>query len=148
MLDLSFCAMKPGSPIWAEIEVSLRFALAAVMFLLVAAQFVRESSQMYKGMKQWQLGRLMKLFAREGLLYFLAYVYISSFLFQQRSRSIPVVQHPLFHSHQHPGSRGRPPPLPVWILEYAPVITLTPRFILSLRALHACGLRGGVDCAI
>jgi len=72
VLDFSFCAMNPSSPIWAEIEDSLQFALAAVMFLLVAAQFVRQSFQMYKRMKQWRLGRLMNLFAREGLLYFLA----------------------------------------------------------------------------
>ena len=30
----------------------------------------------------------------------------------------------------------------MWIFEYVPVITLTPRFILSLRALYARGLRG------
>lgn len=78
VLHFSFCAERPGSSIWAAVNDSLEFTLAAVMFLLVAARFLRESFQMYKITRRWQPGRYTKLFAREGMLYFLAYVLTSS----------------------------------------------------------------------
>lgn len=82
VLDFSFCVAPLGSPIWADVNDSFEFALAAVMFLLVAAKFIRHSYHMYKMTKQQQFSRYVSLLAREGMLYFLAYVHILSFLFQ------------------------------------------------------------------
>ena len=53
---------------------SLQFALASALCLLVAVRFLWNSYQMYKVTKQWEPGPYMNLFAREGALYFLAYV--------------------------------------------------------------------------
>ncbi|KAF8452684.1 hypothetical protein L210DRAFT_3519364 [Boletus edulis BED1] len=77
---------------------------------------------MYTVTKQWQLNRYMNLFAREGILYFLAVflnVLINLLFFAAK---VPL-----------PGWGA----LPVGILENVPVFALTPRFILSLRALYA-----------
>ena len=45
---------------------------------------------MYKIARRWQLGRYMNLFAREGMLYFLAYVHISSFLLKGVNRQLSL----------------------------------------------------------
>jgi hypothetical protein len=81
VLDFSFCVIESGSPIWAVVNDSLQFAVAVVICLLVAAQFIRQSFQLYKSTHQWQLNGYVNLFARKGMLYFLAYVHIPSILF-------------------------------------------------------------------
>ena len=82
VLDFSFCVIESGSPIWAVVNDSLQFAVATVICLLVAAQFIRQSLQLYKMTNRWQLDGYVNLFAKEGVVYFLAYVHIPSFLFQ------------------------------------------------------------------
>ncbi|KAF8558597.1 hypothetical protein OG21DRAFT_1077516 [Imleria badia] len=81
VLDFSFCTFDfgPGTPIWVEVRDSLQLAIAAVMCLLVIAKFILHTFQMDKITKQWQFGHYLDLFAREGMLYFLAFVHISSF---------------------------------------------------------------------
>lgn len=79
VLDWTYCTMEETSPTWVEVYAGLQVVLAAVMCLLVAIKFIRDSFQMYKVTKQWQPGCYMELFAREGMLYFLAYVRISTF---------------------------------------------------------------------
>ncbi|KAF8128540.1 hypothetical protein EV363DRAFT_1221139 [Boletus edulis] len=123
VLDFSFCVTDDGGfPILAEVTDILQFVLSATLCLLVAAQFIRQALQMYTVTKQWQLNRYMNLFAREGILYFLAVflnVLINLLFFAAK---VPL-----------PGWGA----LPVGILENVPVFALTPRFILSLRALYA-----------
>ncbi|KAF8452681.1 hypothetical protein L210DRAFT_3519359, partial [Boletus edulis BED1] len=85
----------------------------------------------YTVTKQGQFNRYLNLFAREGILYFLA-VFLNALinlLFFAAKVPLPVW-----------GA------LPVGILENVPVFTLTPRFILSLRALYAREGQGrGID---
>ena len=79
VLDASFCMLQASSPlaIWAEIAIDIvRITLGALMCLLVAIQFVRQSLQMYRVTKQFELSRYMNLLVREGMFYFLAYVHI------------------------------------------------------------------------
>ena len=143
VLDFSFCVAESGPAIWAVINDSLQFTLAAVMCLLVTTQFVRQSFQLHKVAKRWQLNGYVNLFAREGMLYFLAYVHISTLLFQPvHSRLIYCDCSTLLFGLVNVLVLGGNVPttgwraLPIGILEYVPVFTLTPRFILSMRALY------------
>ena len=67
--------MQYGSPIWSEITDSAQLALGVLMCLLVAIQFIKQSLQMYKATKQFRVNHYMTLLAREGMVYFLAYVH-------------------------------------------------------------------------
>ncbi|KAN0094506.1 hypothetical protein V8E55_002793 [Tylopilus felleus] len=110
VLDFSFCVVPLGSPTLVDVSDGLGFSLAAVMFLLVVAKFLRHSFQM------------------EGVLYFLATLLfgLTNVLFVLRKISATGWQ-----------------VIPIAIVEYVPVFTLTPRFILSVRALYARDLQGG-----
>ena len=86
--DFAFCGQVEGSPLLETTYIALQVVLAAILSLLVAIKFTRGSFKMYKLTKRWQSGRYMKLFVREGLLYFLGYVYISFLLFQPVTRRL------------------------------------------------------------
>ena len=60
--------------IWVEIMYSVQITLGALMCLLLAIQFIRESLQMYGATKRFRLNRYMNLLAREGVVYFFTYV--------------------------------------------------------------------------
>ena len=80
VLHLSYCEVTSYVPaIWSEITDISQLALGVLMCLLVAIQFVTQSLQMYKATKRFQLSRYMNLLVREGMIYFLAYVYSLSF---------------------------------------------------------------------
>lgn len=80
--DLSFCCYFSTLYNWAEDTIILQLVPGAVTCILVVIQFVRQSLQMYRATKQWQLNQYMNLLFREGILYFL--MYVVSFL-----RSLP-----------------------------------------------------------
>ena len=46
--------------------------------MLAIFQFLRQSFHMYRATKQWQLNRYMGLLVKQGILYFIAYVPVSS----------------------------------------------------------------------
>ena len=75
----SFCVLQLelGSAIWPEVLGAIQITLGALMTLLVAIQFIKQSLQMYRVTKQFELNRYMNLLAREGMFYFLAYVHVS-----------------------------------------------------------------------
>ena len=82
MLEFSFCVLQDYSTIWALFVASGQVILGALMCLLIIIKFIVESLQMYKARKRYrfQLGRYTNLLVREGMIYYLAYVYVSSFL--------------------------------------------------------------------
>ena len=77
VLDFSFCVPQYGFPILTEALGAAQITLGALMCLLVAIQFVRQSLQMYKVARRFELNRYMNLLTREGMFYFLAYVHVS-----------------------------------------------------------------------
>ena len=77
VLDFSFCVAQPFPGTWAEIVDSVQIALGALMCLLVAVHFVKESLQMYRATKRFQLSHYTNHLVREGMLYFLMYVHPS-----------------------------------------------------------------------
>ena len=80
LLDFSFCVGQTSSPIWTLVVDSIGIALGALMCLLVVIRFIREALQTYKATKHFRLNRYMNLLVRESMIYFLVYVYVSSFL--------------------------------------------------------------------
>ncbi|KAF8452704.1 hypothetical protein L210DRAFT_3639181 [Boletus edulis BED1] len=129
VLDFSFCATDYlASPVLANVVDSVPIPLAVTMCLLVTAQFIRQSLQMYKATKQWQLSRYMNLFVKEGMLYFLAILLFAVCDLLFYVANIPPT-----------GWQG----LLLVPMEWVPMITLSPRCILSVLALYERDSRGG-----
>ena len=77
ILDFSFCTPQPISLIWTNIATILGIVHGGVMCILTIVQFVRQSLQMYRVTRRWQLSQYMSLLVKQGILYFLAYVPVS-----------------------------------------------------------------------
>ena len=76
VLDYSVCKLRSGTPLWVVDVIDIvQITLGALMCLLVLVRFVRHSYQMYRATKRFELSRYMNLLARDGLVYFLAYVH-------------------------------------------------------------------------
>ena len=78
-LEFSLCMVQPAVPIWTQVVAIFRITRGAAMCILVIAQSVRQSVQMYRVTKQWQVNQYMSLLIQQGNLYFFAYVLVSSF---------------------------------------------------------------------
>jgi hypothetical protein len=78
ILDFSFCVVEPTAQIWTKVATILQITHATAVCILALVQFVRQSLQMYRVTKQWQINQYIGLLVREGILYFLVYVPISS----------------------------------------------------------------------
>ena len=78
ILDFSFCVVEPTSVIWTKAATISEITHATAMCMLALVQFVKQSLQMYRATKQWQINRYMGLLVRQGILYFVVYVPISS----------------------------------------------------------------------
>ena len=71
--------VQPIPVIWMTVAAILGITHSAVVCTFVIVQFVRQSVQMYRVTKQWQLNRYMTLLVQQGIFYFFAYVPLSSF---------------------------------------------------------------------
>ena len=71
---------KPTSlqVIWAKVANILQIAHAAVVCILGVVQFLRQSFQMYRVTKRWQINRYMSLLVKQGIIYIFVYVPVSS----------------------------------------------------------------------
>lgn len=77
MLNYSFCVFGSVSTIEDEVLDAVQIAFSTLMCFLVTIRFIKESLQMYKVTKQFEVNRYMKQIARDGMVYFLAYVHVS-----------------------------------------------------------------------
>ena len=77
VMNFSLCdASIPVMPsVHAEIP---RFILGATLLILAVTQTFKESVNMYRATQQWQPNRYLKRLARDGIIYFLVYVSVSS----------------------------------------------------------------------
>jgi len=134
VLDLSFCSGGPLSPSWKKVSSITQLIHAAVMCMLVIIQFIRQSVQMYKATKQWRLNQFVNLLVMEGVLYFFAILAWNLVNALYAWGVITVA-----------GQQA----IPITLLEFVPISTLTPRFILNMRELYARNVRGergsGID---
>ena len=74
LIYIAVCNVVPTIQRWTIAPTVVKLAPSTVMCILVAAQFVRDSLQMYQATRTWQLNRYMNLLVRDGFLYFLVYV--------------------------------------------------------------------------
>ena len=149
----SICAVDASALIWTDVNAIFQAVHAAVVCIFAIVRFVQQSLQTYRLTKQWQLNRYLRLLVRQGILYFLSYV------FPLRSTTtmyilLPTFLHSilLFSIFDVLGllgnfSAGWQADL-FFILGYVPVYTLSPRFILSIRDLYARDVRGKHDSEI
>ena len=76
--DVSFCVVQPHTLIWTKVAGIVQSILSGTMCILAIIQSMRESFQMYRVTKQWQLNRYMRVMTEQGILYFFACVCIHS----------------------------------------------------------------------
>jgi len=122
VLDFSFCKIADSSVVWNEIMNYVQLALGTLMCLLIAIEFMKQSLQIYKVTKQFQLSCYINLLTREGMVYFL-FVLTCAAIALAESINLPTAITLLD------------------MIEYIPTITLIPRFIIGLRKVYAHDLR-------
>ncbi|KAF8434806.1 hypothetical protein L210DRAFT_3552406 [Boletus edulis BED1] len=119
--SFSFCNVSAYGPLAFNmfmLQLNPRLALAATLVILAVTQTVKQSVEMYKVTKQWQLNRYMQLLVRDGILYFVVNVLcqITSMLIYSPNLSVTMLFLSTF----------------VYIIFFA----LVPRFIISIRELY------------
>ena len=152
VLDVSYCVLQPGHTALLETAIIVQITLGVSMCLLVAIQFIKELLQMYKATKRFQMNRYMNLLAREGMTYFAAYVCVPI-----RSHiSLPmllnerwfVMNSTLTYAFVVLLTDVARIPTDGWrAIVLGPIssvamVTLVPRFILTLRRLYERDLQG------
>lgn len=154
---------------WTNVAVILQITQSTAVCVLAIAQFARQSVEMYRLTKRWQLNRYMSLLVKQGILSFLAYVPVRSFLStssdlhylrsetNQLATTLTMIFHHsvlLFNLINVLSVSGTVPAggwgvIVLVISEYVPIYTLTPRFILNMRELYAHDMQGrrgeGID---
>ncbi|KAF8135160.1 hypothetical protein EV363DRAFT_1159953, partial [Boletus edulis] len=134
ILDFSVCTVDPTSFIWIRVNSILQITHGAALCTLAVFQFVRQSFEMYHVTREWQLNRYMGLLVREGILYFFA---VFMFNIVSELAGAGMLQNSGWQL------------IVTVIIQYVPVFTLTPRFIMSLRELHVRDVEGrrgsGID---
>jgi len=125
--DLSSCLMVEESDIWNNLALLSQLAHAGVMCTLVIIRFTILSVRMYRATKQWRLGPILNLLVMEGMAYFFA-----------------VLMWNLLGTIFDFGySLGPMQVVFVDFVQYIPIATLTPRFILNIREVHSRSIYGG-----
>ena len=76
LLDFSLCVVQPNTFVWTKVFGIAQIILSGTTCVLAVIQFMRQSFQMYRVTKQWQLNRYMRLMTEQGILYFFACVCI------------------------------------------------------------------------
>ncbi|KAH0838862.1 hypothetical protein J3R83DRAFT_7276 [Lanmaoa asiatica] len=76
VLDFSFCNYMINTTPYLTIYATIsRHILGALLLILAVTQTLRQSIDMYKATKHWQPNKYMALLVREGILYFVLYVF-------------------------------------------------------------------------
>jgi len=72
--NFKHCTHYYITPTLATYREIPRFVLGTTLLILTVIPTIRESVEMYKSTKHWEINRTMKLLVRDGVLYFVAYV--------------------------------------------------------------------------
>lgn len=148
--DLAYCGVTSASVTWTKISAIPEIINGGVICTMVVFQFVKRALEMYRVTNKWHFNRYMSLFAGQSVLYFLLCVLIPS-LFVLDTLRCPLIPAKLMMTlprsvvffnrtailvalgqFQTEGWGS----LILLPLEYLPAFALTPRFIMSVRALH------------
>jgi len=130
ILDMSFCSMQLSTQsVWHMVSIVSQIVHGALLCTLVIIQFVWQSIQMYRATQRWELSKYINLMVKQGIIYFFGgfSIYLLSFLNMPTEAEVIIVT----------------------ILACVPMYGLTPRFIISIRELHAHDVQGrcgeGID---
>ena len=158
ILHISFCELEPTMPIWTQVATIVQMTHGVAICVLALVQFVKQSLQMYRATKQWQLNRYMNFLVSQGILYFLVYVPISfpPHIPLPKQSPTQLMCHGIlvFSLINVLGVSGKLPTggwqgILLFLLGYVPMFTLVPRFIVSIRKMYARGVQsgggGGID---
>ena len=63
-----------------QVLTVLRFVLCVLLLILAVISSLKESVVLYKATKQWQPNRYIQLLVKDGILYFLVYVFLFPFI--------------------------------------------------------------------
>jgi len=129
ILDFSFCSVDEKSGGWNKANNLSQFVHAGVMYILVIIQFMIRSVETYRMTKQWRLTPLLNLLAMEGMAYFFA-------IFMWNLISTLYIYGNL-------SALGHKRNIPLRLVEFVPISTLTPRFVLNIRKMDARSMYGG-----
>jgi len=129
ILDLSFCSLDHISPGWNKVIDLSQLVHAGIMCMLMIIQFTIRSIHMHRATKQWQLGPFISLLVMEGMAYFFAVLMWSL---------LNTLSDFGYFSSLEPQQN-----VPLFLLGYVPISTLTPRFVLSMREMYARSVYGG-----
>jgi len=132
-LHSSVCPLTYPSTITGKVAGIFQFANISALCAFTFLQFVIQSLEMYRVTKRWELNRYINLMVKQGLIYFVLLCSYSLIAFLQHAGALPT-EGSLFMAS---------------IIVTVPTFALTPRFIISIRELHASKLRGargsGID---
>ena len=156
--------MDPTTFTWVKLTAILQITHGAVTCMLAIVKFVRESLEMYHATKTWQLNQYMSLLVKQGILYFLVYVLSCPFSacppllpmlgnkpITDRTIHYSVFMFSLINVLAAIGTlpAGESQLIAIAILQYVPIFTQVPRFIMGIRELHARDVQGrrggGID---
>jgi len=121
--DISSCSLSAISGNWYKANNLSQLAHAGIMYTLVTIQFTIRSVEMYRATKRWRIGPLINLLVMEGMVYFFA------FLVWDLINTLYVIGNPSAVDVQQS--------VPLILMTYVPISTLTPRFVLSVREMYA-----------
>jgi hypothetical protein len=80
VIDLSFCNISLSNvslqTLWGV--TALRIILGVMLLILAVIPTLKGAVLMYKATKQWEPNHYMQLFVKDGILYFIVYVCLSS----------------------------------------------------------------------
>ena len=150
--------------------MAFRLVLGAMLLILAVTSTLQESVMMYKATKKWQPNHYMQLFVRDGIVYFLAYVFPLSFLsvlFITITFSHPwtmllstmckkktlwtyrnIIYNITMAWLQNAITLSNTLQFVLLLLSYIALCPIIPRFIISVRELYDRDLRGrwqGID---
>ncbi|KAF8123689.1 hypothetical protein EV363DRAFT_1355794 [Boletus edulis] len=132
--DLMVCSILLSTQAWIIAVTIIQCIFGAVLCIFVVAKFVRDSLQIYRTSRKWQMNRYISLITRDGVFYFLVTLAVSliNVLFN-------------FQSSITQGSGLLLSEIFVTVLLY----TLTPRFVINVRELYVldtqCHFGGDID---
>ncbi|KAF8442237.1 hypothetical protein L210DRAFT_3536113 [Boletus edulis BED1] len=134
ILDFTGCTVDPTSFIWGKINSVLQITHGTAMLAFAIVKFAQQSLETYRLTRQWHLNRYISMLVKQGIFYFFA-VFMFNLINELAAAGIL----------QNYGWQL----IVTIILQYVPVFTLTPRFIMGIRELYAhdTGVRcsGGID---
>jgi len=125
-LDSTVCVFVFTTQTWNIASATIQSTLSTFLCILVVAKFVRESLQMHRMTRKWEINRYLNLLIRDGFVYF-----VITILYGLNVLAVLGVL---------PSGgyvRGV-----LQFVSLVPIFTLTPRFVINIRKLYVRDTQG------